>query len=245
MNGSRTGSIEDSGSVGPAAAGEAALRQQNRAADGDVMGWPGFTVRWRTRRGWPTRLGWSAIAIVGFFLLVTLPGWLAHGTTSNLLEGIVVDLLAIGIGAVVIAFAPQLHQPETASWSLVVSSDSIQLDKEASGSARLSTVIRRVDAGHLELGTSKWNGRSNQPRLVSAKGSSIDGKTNINLADSWAGTGPLGLLPGVPLAQVLVSWWPANSKSVSALIDFEQLGRPYWHPDAAPSRTRPNVSRDF
>jgi hypothetical protein len=47
----------------PSAEEEAYVQRQNRGADSDLIGWPESTLRWRTRRGWPTSTGWLVIAI--------------------------------------------------------------------------------------------------------------------------------------------------------------------------------------
>jgi hypothetical protein len=229
------------------AAAKAQLREQNRAADGDLMEWPEFTVRWKTRRGWPTPYGWAVAAVPTCILLVALSAWLAHGRAAGgpWLDNVAIGAAAMGIAVGLVAFVPELRQRETANWSLRVSSTCLQLEKESPGRERRSAVIRRVDAGKLELRTSEWM-RRHGPQLVWASGSSIDGETTIALSDAAASIGPLGFpRPGMPLAHVLVSWWPANSRSVSALLAFEELRRPYWHPDGVPARPRSSLRRDL
>ena len=229
---------------------EAEIRRQNREADGDVMAWHEFTVRWSTRRGWPTRTGWAALALVGFLLVATLGSWLRGMPSDVLLQDVALLVVVALVSAGLFVFLPQLRQRETAEWRVTVSPSQVALDKQRPRLGLESTIIRRVDAGKLALETSTWIRRSNQPEVVAATGFSIDGTSSIRLSDFTGGRGPFGILTGVPLARVLISWWPANSRSVSALLNFEQLAgtrtfSPYWHPDGVSPRPKRKLSGEL
>jgi hypothetical protein len=223
---------------------EAYVQRQNRAVDSDLIGWPESTLRWRTRRGWPTSTGWLVIAIPCLLFAASLLGLLVNGPAGHAIENLAVALLASAVAVGLVVIVPALHQPVTASWTLTVSPSFIRLDAESPGLGRTSQEIRRVDAGRLRVQSKE--GYRGRRLLVSATGSSIDGRLSIRLpGDSVASAGRAGLLLRIPIAVVLISWWPANSLSVSGLLDFEQMGIPRWYPDGVPPRPMPNLRADF
>jgi hypothetical protein len=228
--------------TGALSAEEAAyVQQQNRAAEWELMGWPESTLRWRTRRGWPTSTGWWVLTIPCLLAVAAALGLLVHGTASATVQNLAVGSLVCAAAVGLVVVVPTLHQPVTASWTLTVSPSFIRLDSESPGLGRTSQEIRRVDAGRLQV--ESQSGYRGRRFLVSATGSSVDGQTNIRLpADSVATAGRAGFLLRVPMAVALISWWPANSLSVTGLLDFEQLGEAYWYPDGVPPRPRQNRS---
>ena len=224
-----------------AASIDAIIRQENLAAGGDVAGWPEFTISWRTRRRWPEWSGWFLLSMIGFGIVSLAWGLVAGvGPASQAPVVAVIGILLFFGCAGFVLIVPGAYQPETARWALTVFPSLIRLDKESAGGERLSREIRRTDAGALEVEMGRGVGRSADPSwLASVTGSSLDGEVSIELDNrSIARRGPLGFFRRVPVAVVLVSWWPANSRSLAALRVFEAAGKRYWHPPGVPPRPR-------
>jgi hypothetical protein len=123
---------------------------------------------------------------------------------------------------------------ETAGWTLTVSPTQIQFDSISNAYGTTSHVIRREDAGSLEVVFVPFTGRAGMlggQNFLSATGTSIDASTKIFLTSLEVATGGLlGHFRRQCLAAVLVSWRPTNSRSVAALREYEKEYDDYWDP---------------
>ena len=142
-------------------------------------------------------------------------------------------------------FGLPCRSPETADWTLTVSPTQIQFDNYCRADGTTSHLIRREEAGSLEVVIVPYRSRSVFPpgtggqNFVSATGTSIDGSSKIFLPSLSVSTGGLlGHFRRQDLAAVLVSWWPVNSLSVAALREYEKQYNDYWDPYKVPTRDR-------
>jgi hypothetical protein len=221
------------------------LRATNQAADWEVMGWPEIRLRGKTRRRWPTSDGWWALGIPSFIILATAASTIyavltPTGVNPYWAQYYLIEAVALGVAVVLVLLYPPWHQRVTARWQLTVSPALIRLDIELPSGDRVSKEIRRVDAGEIEI--ESRDGLRNSKFLHSATGTSVNGLTTIQLRnDSVAGPGFVGHFLRIPIAAVMVSWWPINGQSFGGLLDFYRLGLPYWCPDGVPPRPRPDL----
>jgi hypothetical protein len=237
--------------VPPAPDDAYAIRKENEAAAGDYKEWFEYRLRLHVRRGWPTQLGWTMIAFVVVFGLALGAAPLLSNKLRNP-QGLfaLFGLATVLIGPFVLAFLGlPCRSPETADWTLTVSPTQIQFDNYCRADGTTSHVIRREEAGSLEVVFVPYSGRSVFPpgilpgkNFVSATGTSIDRSSKIFLTSLSVSTGGLlGHFRRQDLAAVLVSWWPANSLSVAALREYEKEFNDYWDPYKVPTRDRTDL----
>ena len=235
----------DAGRREPPTPSDGDIRKQNLAAGQRASDWPEFTLRWGTRRGWPRVIGWSllpgvVIALAGAGGLVWSAGTTSTATTAT--TAAMAVLLVAGVALTLLVAARRAIRsaagPDTSGWTLTVGPSSIRLDTESRAGARETQEILRAEAGNLDVAIHRGRGRY----LMSATGTSLDYRTQIHIQNRWvADRGPLGLRPGFAVAEVLVSWWPANSLSTAALGKFEGLGIHYWSPEGRALRSKPQA----
>jgi hypothetical protein len=217
---------------------EEVIRAQNIAAESDVANWLEFTLRWRTRRWWPTEIGWLFVAaICGFLAMAIVIGQSSRG------QGIFAVVFATaGIGVNVVLLNRPVLEMETADYEMTIAPQFLRLTKKSPGSAPLVTEIQRVGAGTLHVDivairrSRGFAGRGfalpgiNQ-FVQSVTGTSVDGGTVITVEEKRIHDKRLlGFWPGTFPADVLVAWWPANEWSAPALRRYVAAGFQGWTP---------------
>jgi hypothetical protein len=223
------------------------------------------TSRWRpSPTGW-TIIVIAVIFDVG--LAVEAMRSLLDGSHPNALVGAM--LLAaslavcIGVAVAVLEIWPKGHQRSSCHWVMRVSPDRISLEVTERAGTPVTATMLRSEAGQLNLDFAAGNNLADSgfhvgmvtfgivgaaiasvlapsaalPRSVSAF--NIDGRTVIALTRvsarfSWADTSSK-----VRPLDVLVAWWPLNHRSRTALRDYEEVRREYWHPPGvSPAATK-------
>ena len=156
----------------------------------------------------------------------------------------------------VVEIWPKGHQRSSCHWAMRVWPDWISVSVAERGRAPSTATIVRSEAGQLTLGFTdgptsaqgafgRYLGwatfgaigavvmqKASPPRTRprSASAFSLDGRTVIALARRQARlTWPEAPGDICPL-DVLIAWWPLNSRSRAALRDYEATGCGYWNP---------------
>jgi hypothetical protein len=194
----------------------------------DPLGWPDITLRWSRRRGWPTQSGLSVLAVPGLLIILSLVALAADGPAR--LPGILIGDGVLSIGALLLVLVvPGLHHTETSISTFIVTPAAISLTEDRGYGRSETREICRQDAGALHL---LMVGRGPRRAIASAWGISADGGTTISLANESVSTAGRFVSHSrrIPVAHLLISWWPANDQSAAAFGAFENLGQSYWQP---------------
>jgi hypothetical protein len=219
--------------------------------------WPSFELTWGISRWMPTSTGWSILGFVVVFALVFLLETTARLESTS--GGVELSLLGLALVPIVIAVAvveilPRAHERASGRWTMRVSPESLSVEETGRGRPPAVSSIARAEAGQLAIEFTDANTRkalgnhlavamfgalgalvmrkvqSDRSTIQRASAFSVDGRPVVTLTPARSRLTSFGRTGRAVPIDVLVAWWPVNSRSQRALRDYENLGTGYWAP---------------
>ena len=147
-------------------------------------------MSWRTRRWWPSRIGWALLSIplcVGILTVtVALESVFAPSVGSLPPTTCVAILLAsVAATAAIIELLPICHQRTTATWTLTLEPEEVSLEERPAGQPAKYAAIYRSEAGRIDIPFVPVKDRGGTPTgyylVQQVTGFSLDRETSITL----------------------------------------------------------------